>query len=348
LRSVKKSELISALALMGMPALIGPIVGPLLAGILIAVASWRWIFWINVPIGILGIVLVTIFIEDVREPDVKPFDWPGFVLSSLGLCGTLFGLDMLATHHSADPIALTSLGVGLLALLLYIFHARRAEHPILDLKLMKLQTFRVSVTGGSVFRLGVGAVPFLLPLMMQQGFGYTPFESGLITFVSAAGSFGMRSMANRVLRRFGFRRVLIWNALIAGALMAMCGLFTQDTTRTFMMVIIFLGGLFRSLQFTALNSIAYADVEHADMSQATSFSQMIQRLSLSSGVAFSAFILFMLGGEGPHMPVEAFASAFVIVGLISALSFMSFFQLPEDAGAEMAGRQPIRSRRFER
>jgi EmrB/QacA subfamily drug resistance transporter len=348
LRSVKKSELISAMALMGMPALIGPIIGPLLAGILISVASWRWIFWINVPIGILGIILVTIFIEDVRETDVKPFDWPGFVLSSLGLCGTLFGLDMLSTHHSADPIALTSLVVGVVSLALYIVHARRAEHPILDLKLMKLATFRVSVTGGSVFRVGVGAVPFLLPLMMQQGFGYTPFESGLITFVSAAGSFGMRTMANRVLRRFGFRQVLIYNALIAGALMAMCGLFTQESTRLFMMVVIFLGGLFRSLQFTALNTVAFAEVEHADMSQATSFSQMIQRLSLSSGVAFSAFILFMVGGENPQMPVEAFATAFVIVGLISALSFLSFFQLAEDAGAEIAGRQPIRSRRFDR
>jgi MFS family permease len=333
---------------MGMPALIGPIIGPVLAGALIEVASWRWIFWMNVPIGILGMVLVTIFIEDVREHDVKPFDWPGFVLSSLGLCGTLFGLDMLSTHHSADPIALTSLGMGVIALILYIFHARRAAHPILDLKLMKLTTFRISVTGGSVFRVGVGAVPFLLPLMMQQGFGYTPFESGLITFVSAAGSFGMRSIAKNVLRRFGFKRVLIWNALVAGALMAMCGLFTQDTTRAFMMVVIFLGGVFRSLQFTALNSIAFAEVEHPDMSQATSFSQMIQRLSLSAGVAISAFILFVVGGENPQMPVEAFATAFIIVGLISALSFMSFFQLTEDAGAEIAGRQPIRSRRFER
>lgn len=155
-------------------------------------------------------------------------------------------------------------------------------------------------------------------------------------------------MANRVLRRFGFRQVLIYNALIAGALMAMCGLFTQESTRLFMMVVIFLGGLFRSLQFTALNTVAFAEVEHADMSQATSFSQMIQRLSLSSGVAFSAFILFMVGGENPQMPVEAFATAFVIVGLISALSFLSFFQLAEDAGAEIAGRQPIRSRRFDR
>jgi EmrB/QacA subfamily drug resistance transporter len=349
LRSVAKSELIAAMALMGMPALVGPIIGPLLAGILIAVADWRWIFWINVPIGILGMVLVTVFIEDVRESDVKPFDARGFVLSSLGLCGTLFGLDMLSTHHSADPIAITALIVGAISLVLYLQHARKVDHPILDLALMKLATFRVSVTGGSLFRVGVGAVPFLLPLMMQQGFGYTPFESGLITFVSAAGSFGMRTLANRVLRRFGFRKVLLWNALISGFFMALCGTFTQDSSRSVMMVIIFLGGLFRSLQFTALNAVAFAEVEHGDMSQATSFSQMAQRLSLSCGVAFSAFILFYAGGgDGLNTPVHAFATAFVVVGVISSLSFLSFINLSENAGAEMAGRQPVRSRRFER
>jgi EmrB/QacA subfamily drug resistance transporter len=347
-RSVAKSELIAAMALMGMPALIGPIIGPLLAGVLITVASWRWIFWINVPIGILGIVLVSIFIEDVREPDVKRFDWRGFGLSSLGLCGTLFGLDALATHHTADPVAIAALVAGLLAMALYVMHARRVDNPILDLKLLKFPTFRVSVTGGSFFRIGVGAVPFLLPLMMQQGFGYSPIESGLITFVSAAGSFGMRTMSRQVLRRFGFRRVLVWNTLIASFFMLLCGLFSPDSSRAFMMTIIFLGGVFRSLQFTALNTIAFAEIEGPFMSQATSFSQMAQRLSLSLGVAISAFVLFLAGGEGAHIPVHAFAMAFVVVGLLSGLSLISFIKLDEGAGDEIAGRQLVRSRRFYR
>ena len=346
-RSVAKSELISAMALMGMPALIGPIIGPLLAGVLITVASWRWIFWMNVPIGILGIILVSIFIEDVREPDVKRFDWRGFALSSLGLCGTLFGLDALSTHHSADPVAIAALVTGLIAMVLYVFHAKRVDNPILDLKLLKFPTFRVSVTGGSLFRIGVGAVPFLLPLMMQQGFGYSPIESGLITFVSAAGSFGMRTMAKQVLRRFGFRKVLVWNTLIASFFMILCGLFSPDSSRAFMMTIIFLGGVFRSLQFTALNTIAFAEIEGPLMSQATSFSQMAQRLSLSFGVAISAFVLFWVGGEGAHMPVQAFATAFVVVGVLSGLSLFSFVKLTADAGDEIAGRQQVRSRRFD-
>ena len=347
-RSVAKSELIQAMALMGMPALIGPIIGPLLAGVLITVASWRWIFWINVPIGILGIVLVTIFIEDVREPDVKPFDWRGFALSSLGLCGTLFGLDALTTHHKADPIAIAAVTVGLLSMTLYVFHARRVDNPILDLKLLKFQTLRVSVTGGSLFRIGVGAVPFLLPLMMQQGFGYTPIESGAITFVSAAGSFGMRTMSRNVLRRFGFRKVLVWNTLIASFFMVACGLFTPESSRSFMMTIIFLGGVFRSLQFTALNTIAFAEIEGPLMSQATSFSQMMQRLSLSLGVAVSAFVLFLVGGEASPTPVHAFSTAFIVIGVLSVLSIFSFVKMSEGAGDEIAGRQQVRSRRFDR
>lgn len=348
LRSVPKSELISAMALMGMPALIGPIIGPVVAGLILTVASWRWIFWLNVPIGLLGIALAVVFIEDVREPDVAPFDWRGFFLSSFGLCGTLFGLDALTTGDSVDFFALGALIAGVISLALYVFHARRAANPILDLSLLKFSTFRISVTGGSLFRLGMGALPFLLPLMMQQGFGYTPLESGLITFASAAGSLGMRAIAKRVLRRFGFRAVLVWNTLLPCGFTALCALFTAQSSWYFMVAVIFCGGVFRSLQFTALNTIGYADIEPRFMSQATSLSQMMQRLSLSGGVAVSAFVLHQTGGGAATLPVNAFASALLVVSALSALSVFSFIKLAPDAGAEMAGRAPVRSRRFDR
>ncbi len=345
-RSVPKSELISAMALMGMPALIGPIIGPVLAGFIITVASWRWIFWFNVPIAILGVVLVSIFIEDIREPDVKPFDWSGFFLSSFGLCGTLFGLDALTTHDQVDSISLGALIGGLIATTLYVFHARRVDNPILDLALLKYPTFRVSVTGGSLFRFGVGATPFLLPLLMQQGFGYSPLQSGMITFFSAAGSFGMRTLSKRVLRRFGFRSVLIWNTMIASFFLALCATFTPDTPKVVMMGIIFLGGVFRSLQFTALNTIGFADLDAPLMSQATSFSQMAQRLALSLGVGISAFVLHRTSGGAAVLPVHSFAAAFLVIGALSCFSVVSFVGLSPDAGAELAGRQPVRSRRF--
>ena len=345
-RSVPKSELIGAMALMGMPALVGPIIGPVLSGFIVTVATWRWIFWFNVPIAILGVILASIYIDDIREPDVKPFDWAGFFLSSFGLCGTLFGLDAATTHNSVDPVSLGALIGGLICVVLYIFHARRVDNPILDLQLLKYQTFRVSVTGGSLFRFGVGAMPFLLPLMMQQGFGYTPLQSGMITFVSAAGSFGMRTSAKRILRRFGFRSVLIWNTLIASFFLGLCAIFTPDTPKAIMMAIIFLGGVFRSLQFTALNTIGFAEIDSPLMSQATSFSQMAQRLALSLGVAISAFVLHWTAGDATVLPVHSFASAFLVIAVLSTISVVSFVGLSGDAGAELAGRQQVRSRRF--
>ena len=268
-RSVEKSELVAAMVLMSIPAVVGPVIGPLVGGFITTFASWRWIFWINVPVGVIGIILVTMFIEEVRETDVKRFDGLGFFLSGFGLGATLFAMDTGGTGRGADPLSLVFFVAGLITLVLYVIHAARVDNPILDLSLFKITTFRVSVTGGSMFRLGVGAVPFLLPLLMQEGFGYTPFQSGAITFVSAAGSFGMRTMTRRILQRFGFRSVLIWNAFIASAFISLCAIFTPDTPRAVMMAIIFMGGVFRSLEFTSLSAIAFADVEAPQMSHAT-------------------------------------------------------------------------------
>jgi MFS family permease len=210
--------------------------------------------------------------------------------------------------------------------------------------LFRLPTFRVSVTGGSIFRIGVGAVPFLLPLLMQEGFGYTPLQSGLITFVSAAGSFGLRTIARRVLKTFGFKSVLVWNTVTSCALIFACAFFNVDTPRVVMMAVIFFGGVFRSLQFTSINAIAFAEVDSPLMSHATSFSQMAQRLSMSVGVALSAFILHKAATSPGHVPVSAFATAFAVIAVLSSLSIVSFVRLDRSAGELLAGR-PIRSRR---
>lgn len=337
-RSVPKSELVGAMALMGVPSLVGPIIGPLLGGIITTYSNWRWIFWVNVPVGILGFILVSKFIANVREDDVKPFDWTGFGLSAFGLAATVFGMDTAFTKNRPDTMGVGLLIAGIIALCLYVPYSRSVANPIMDLSLMRIRTFRASVTGGSVFRIGVGAMPFLLPLLMQEGFGYSPVQSGIITFVSAAGSMGMRTVARRILRRFGFKRVLIWNALVASAFMAACAAFRPQTPEVVMMAVIFFGGVFRSLEFTSLNAIAFADVERADMSHAMSFSQMAQRLSLTMGVALSALILHKVSGDVSPIPVYAFEWAFMIIGLVSATSLLSFLSLPSDAGAVLAGR----------
>ncbi|MDB5594848.1 MAG: family efflux transporter permease subunit [Hyphomicrobiales bacterium] len=338
-RSVPKSELVAAMALMGVPSLVGPIIGPLLGGVITTYSNWRWIFWINVPVGILGFILVSKFIENIREENVKPFDWIGFGLSAFGLAATVFGMDTAFTKDRPDAIGLGLLFSGIVALAIYVPYSRRVSNPIMDLSLMRIRTFRASVTGGSTFRIGVGAMPFLLPLLMQEGFGYSPAQSGVITFVSAAGSLGMRTVARRILRAYGFKRVLIWNAFIASAFMAACASFRADTPQVVMMAIIFFGGVFRSLEFTSLNAIAFADVERAEMSHAMSFSQMAQRLSLTIGVAMSALILHRVAGDVSPIPVRAFEWAFLIIGIVSATSVFSFFSLAPDAGAVLSGRK---------
>lgn len=337
-RSVPKAELVGAMAIMGMPSFIGPIIGPVIGGFIATVATWRWIFWMNVPVGVLGVFLVTRYIDDIRESDVRAFDWWGFVILSFGLGGSVFGLDAVVTRLQTDLVSVSIFSGGILALVLYVLHARRSTKPILDLSLLRFQTFSVSVISGSLFRIGVGANPFLLPMMLQVGFGYTPFQSGLVTCTSAIGALGMRSIARRVLKWIGFRRVLVWNGLVASAFLAVCALFRPDTPQAVMIAVVMLGGVFRSLQFTALNTIAYADLDSRHMSDATSFQQMAQRLALSFGIAIAATILHFASGDAAQTPVSAFSIAFVMIGILSSLSLFSFLRLPAHAGDELAGR----------
>ena len=337
-RSVPKAELVNALIIMGLPSFIGPVLGPVLGGFIATYANWRWIFWMNVPVGLLGVLLVTRFIDDVREENVKPFDWPGFAMLSFGLCALVFGLDAVMTRHATDVVSILLAPAGIMALVLYVFHARRSDRPILDLSLLKIPTFRISIATGSIFRIGIGANPFLLPMMMQVGFGYSPFHSGLITCVSSIGAFFMRTMAKKILRWLGFRNVLLWNGMISGLFLAFCGLFRPDTPTVIMLAIIFLGGVFRSLQFTSLNALAYADLEQQQMSHATSFQQMSQRLSMSIGIAVAATILHLMSPGDGTVPVHAFAWAFAIIGVGSAISSCWFARLRAEAGDELSGR----------
>ena len=338
MRSVEKSELVSALLLMSMTAVVGPAMGPLLGGAITTFFSWRWIFLINVPVGILGIILTTIFIKDVREEAVRPFDWRGFSLTGISLGCLLFGFDTITGSLRKDVWSALFILAGTALMAAYVVHARLASNAILDLKLFRLRTLRVSMTGGSFFRIGFGSLPFLLPLLMQVGFGYSPLQSGTITFISSAGAFGMRTVAKRILKRFGFRKVLVVNSIIASAFIAACGTFGPATSRIFMMAVIFFGGTFRTLEFTSINAIAFAEVTSAQMSDATSMTQMAQRISQSLGVGISAFVLGLVSGNRAQLSFPAFSAAFFTVGGIAMLSSVFFWLLPEDAGAELAGR----------
>jgi EmrB/QacA subfamily drug resistance transporter len=343
LRSVAKADLVRAMAWLTMPALIGPMLGPPLGGFLTTYLSWRWIFWINVPIGVLGIVLVSMFIPNLREERPPPLDLLGFLLSAVGLLGLVFGFETIGRDLVPWSTALLLLAVGIVGIVLYVLHAVRTLHPLIDLGLLGIPTFRASVLGGSLFRIGIGATPFLLPLMLQAGFGLSAFRSGLLTFAAAAGAMAMKLTAAPTLKQFGFKRVLIANALISAAFIAANGLFEPSTPHLLILGVLLAGGFFRSLQFTSINALAYADIEREWMSRATSFASMMQQLSLSFGVGSGALLLHLTVAARGDERVAAgdFAPAFFVVALVSALSALAYLRLPTDAGAEVSGRLPV-------
>ena len=339
LRSVPREELVTALAYLTVPALLGPILGPPLGGFITTYFDWRWIFWINVPIGVLGVTLATLFITDIREADVWPLDVRGFILSGAGLSSLSFGLTVIGRGVVPAPVT-TALIVGGLALVAgYLAHARRAAHPIIDLALMRIPTFRASVTGGFVFRLGIGALPFLLPLMLQIGFGLNPFQSGCLTFAAAAGAMLMKTSAKPILRRFGFKRVLVWNAAFSSLFMVVYGLFRPSTPEWLLWAALLGGGFFRSLQFTSINALAYADIDAPQMSRATSFASVAQQLSLSTGVAAGAgaIELSQWWHADAALTTRDFSFAFYVVALVSASASLIFARLPVDAGDLLRG-----------
>jgi EmrB/QacA subfamily drug resistance transporter len=338
LRNVSKSELVEAMSYVTIPALIGPIVGPPLGGFITTYFDWRWIFWINVPIGIIGVIMAARLIRNIKEPALPPLDWRGLIMTAVGCSGLIFGFEFLGRGAFSIQLALALIVVGAAAIGLYIRHAGRTPHPLLNLSLLKIPTFRASVSGGFLFRLGIGAVPFLLPLMLQVAFGFSPLHSGLLTFVAAAGAIAMKFTAPRMLRRFGFRPILVWNSLLCGALLGCYAFIRADSPALFIWSLLLISGFFRSLLFTSLNAVAYADVPVERMSQATSFSSMCQQLSLSFGVGFGALVLHLASlHEGAKLVTTDFVVAFVAVAAVSTLSVLSFRSLPEDAGSELTG-----------
>ncbi len=339
LRTAPRHELVRAMAWLTVPALIGPLIGPPLGGFLATHFDWRYIFWINVPIGLLGIALSTRFIPNLREESVRPLDARGAVLSGVGLSCIVFGFTILGRGFAPVPVVALIIGVGAASLIGYLFHAGRTEHPIIDLALLRIPTFQAAVYGGFLFRIGLGATPFLLPLLLQVGFGLSAQDSGLMTFVAAAGAMVMKTTAQPILKHFGFRRALLANTLICSGFLVINAFFTQATPHWLIMAILLVGGFFRSLQFTALNTICYADIPKNSMSNATSFAAVAQQLSISTGVAIGAASLEASRAlHGGVLDAEDFAPAFWVVAAISGLSLVNFLRLAPNAGDELTGR----------
>lgn len=344
LRTTSKAELVRSLSYLTIPALIGPVIGPPLGGFISTYFHWRWIFFINIPISIVGIVLAGRHIENLKEDTVKPLDVRGFILMALGLSTLMLGIASAGRHLVSVQVSLALAVFGAVLVALYLYFAKRNPHPLLNLDLLRGETFRAGVVGGFFFRIGIGAIPFLLPLMLQLGFGLTSFESGLLTCASAAGALVMKTAAATILRRYGFRRVLLVNAMLVAMSLMVIGMFTATTPHMLIIAVLLLGGCLRSLQFTSLNALAYAEIEQPQMSQATSLSSVIQQLAAGMGITIGAFALQSSNWLQHHSSVVAadFPPAFMVVALVSATSLFFLTRLARDAGAAISGHAPAR------
>ena len=339
LRVVSKAELVRSMAWLMIPATIGPIVGPPVGGFLVTYLSWHWIFYINVPIGILGVILVTIFIDEMKEPTRQKFDLRGLVLAGTALSSLMFGIEVASRGVGARWVVAAVIAVGVLAGGLYVLHARRVERPMLDFRLLRVPTFRVSWMCGSLSRIAVGAMPFLLPMMLQIGFGMSAVQSGTITFISSVGSLAMRTCAPWFLKRLGFKAVLTWVGLLATTLLALTAAFRPWWPLWVIYGVLLANGFFQSLQFMAYNTIAYADVSREEMSAATSFYTTFQQMALTLGIALSAAALAasmaVTGHAQPKLP--DFTAAFLFVAAVSYLAPLLATRLEPTAGDELSG-----------
>jgi EmrB/QacA subfamily drug resistance transporter len=341
LRTVPKEDLLKAMSFLSIPALLGPVIGPPLGGFLVTYASWHWIFLINVPMGALGVALILRYIQEIREKDTPGLDWLGFVLSSICLAALVSGFEAVGRDVLSSAQLIGLITAGLVCGFWYVRHSRTVAHPIIDLSLMRIPTFAISTLAGNLCRFSVGATPFLLAMLLQVGFGLTPFAAGMITFASAAGALLMKFVATPIVRRFGFRRVLTVNALLTGAFICICALFQTTTPAWVIIVVLLIGGFFRSLQFTGVNALTYADIGPSKMSRASSFSAMAQQLGVSLGVGVAAVTLnvSMAVRGADRIVVGDVVAGFLVIGLSCAVSFFSFRRLDPAAGNQLHGRK---------
>ncbi|MBX9459446.1 MAG: multidrug efflux MFS transporter [Rhizobium sp.] len=338
LRSTKKSELVSAMAMFTIPGVIGPLVGPPIGGFITTYFSWEWIFLINLPIGVAGILLSAIYLPHIERESPPPVDVKGFILSGVGAAGLVFGLSVISMPALPPLVGAAAAVVGALALLLFVRHARRHPHPLLELRLFSIETFRSCVTSGTIFRIAMGAMPFLLPLMLQLGFGMTAFQSGMITFTAAAGALFTKAIARHVFARFGFRRTLLAAAALSAIGSAANAFFYPDTPHIVMIVVLFMTGFVRSFFFTGINVLGFADIERPQTGQATALNATIQQITGALGVAFAGIVLEIHAlATGQELALAGFHIAFLCVAVLNILAAIPIWRLPPGAGSDVSG-----------
>ena len=341
LRAADKADIIRVIAYLTWPALVAPVVAPALGGALVTYASWRWIFVLNLPLGLIALLVALRIVPDLRPDRSARLDWRGFVLTGAGIGAFVYGLE-LVTDGSVSWAGVGA-GVGAGAVLIWwaVIHLQRSTHPLLDLRVLRIATFRSSSLGGSFFRLAISAAPFLLALMFQNGFGWSPLRSGLLVIAVFVGNITIKPFTTPILHRFGFRSVLITAAAVSGLALAVFASFTARTPLVLIVLALVVSGVFRSIGFTAYNTIVFADVAPEGMSNANTLSSTIQQLTMGLGVAVGAIALRvgapldrLVGarstGAGP------FAAAFLLLAVVAFLAAGEAVLLEPQAGSALA------------
>lgn len=341
LRTTPKHQLIKAIATLTWPALVAPIIGPPLGGFITRYASWHWIFFINVPLGLAAIILSLRIIPDIRETERRSFDLSGFITTSVAMFSLVTAMERLGDRQPQiwPTLALAALGFG--CLLYSIRHFRRAAAPMVRLDALQVPTFRVTMYGGSLFRASISAVPFLLPLLFQVGFGMDPFHSGLLVLAVFVGNLTIKPATTPLIRWLGFRRLLLINGALNVCSLLACALLTPQTPVWAIMLILYLGGVFRSIQFTGVSTLAFADVPAAQMSDANTLFSTASQLAVGLGITLGA-IGIRLGeqvGDWLHLtelPGISFRLSFVFIALICLVGMIDSLHLAKTAGSSVS------------
>ncbi|HVA95423.1 MAG TPA: MFS transporter [Candidatus Dormibacteraeota bacterium] len=341
LRTTEKHNLMDAINYITWPGLVAPVVGPPLGGFITTYVSWHWIFFLNVPLGIIGIVLASVLIANLKGEKKKPFDWVGFALSSTASVTFMYGMELVGRQGAAWRTSALYLACGAVLGALSVIHFRRAPTPLLNLALLKIKTFGITMAGGSLFRISISVSPFLLPLMFQVAFGLNAFRSGLLLLALFAGNLIMKTVTTQVLRRFGFRRVLVVNGVLTSLMILACTQIFPQSPKILILAILFVNGLCRSMQFTSLSTLAFADIPKGELSTASSFFSMLTQMTMGMGVAVGAIALrlgaYVTGNTGSAPTTKEFHIAFMFVALLALVGTIDCFTLDRDAGVSVSG-----------
>jgi EmrB/QacA subfamily drug resistance transporter len=340
IRTFPKNELLGAMNFVIIPALIGPLLGPTVGGLMVHWVSWRAIFFVNVPVGLIALYLVYRHMPDYKGDNPRPLDVVGLILFSSGTAILSWLLEIFG-EHSLDPttvVLMFVLSVSLIAA--YVWHASDAAFPLLRLALFKVRTFRIAVVGGFITRLGVGGLPFLLPLLYQLGLGLPAWQSGLLMMPAAAAAMGMKLVAPKILARFGYRQVLVANTLLIGLTIGLFSLVSSGTPLIAIVCISLMQGFCNSMQFSSMNTLAYADIEQKDSSMASTMSSSFQQLSMSFGLAtgsiVTAWFLGRVSQTNQVLVTNAIHHAFLTLAVVTMISAVLFARLRREDGESIS------------